>query len=102
MDPLIKSQLLYQLSYTPIAKGDRSERRAVAGEEARVTNGGASVYPSAWISGPPPGGLPSLGGLQPRPISRDANRFGRLSPRDSAVRAPRDVIEIVPVSGHPS
>ncbi len=46
MDPLIKSQLLYQLSYTPVAKGDRSgPAEPAAGEVVRLANGGEPVYP---------------------------------------------------------
>ena len=45
MDPLIKSQLLYQLSYTPVADGKRSEPEGGRWKGGRLTNRGGSVYP---------------------------------------------------------
>jgi hypothetical protein len=38
LGPLIKSQLLYQLSYTPSPKAIAAARSTGAGEEGRVTN----------------------------------------------------------------
>jgi hypothetical protein len=46
LDPLIKSQLLYQLSYTPIATGDMGSVRAACKRALGVPSRQAPVHPS--------------------------------------------------------
>ena len=47
MDPLIKSQLLYQLSYTPVARGEMGGMEAVRKRASDVASGSSPVHPLA-------------------------------------------------------
>jgi hypothetical protein len=47
LDPLIKSQLLYQLSYTPVAIGEMGGVAAVRKRASDVASGPSPVHPLA-------------------------------------------------------